>query len=84
MADYPIKPGSPIDLALDSCARYIASDYPFNIEAFKLVSMSNPAHMLALGTRIWLLRAKVREPHDLVTSMNAQWYGQASGEHRTA
>jgi hypothetical protein len=76
--DLPIEPGSPLDYALDSCARHVALNHPFNLDAWKMITMSrNGAHMLAFGTRVWLMKAGVTEPRNLVTSIHDQWYGQA-------
>lgn len=78
----PIEPGSPLDLALNSVVRNMIDRTTFNLDAFQLVSLSSPAHMLALGTRIWCYKGGVREPSNLVSALHRQWYGQAADGDR--
>lgn len=76
----PIEPGSPLDAALDLVVGNIMGHGLFDMEAFQLVSLANPAHMLALGTRVWCYKGGVGEPRALVSTLYRQWYGQARGE----
>lgn len=74
----PIEPGSDVDTALDLVVAHLMGAGPFKMDAFKLISMSNPQHMLALGTRAWCFKAGLRRPDDLVSTLYRQWYGQGA------
>lgn len=72
----PITPGSDIDLALISIVANIVDKMPFKMDAFRLVDLHRPDHMLALGTRVWCYKGGQRNPSALVSSLFLQWYGQ--------
>lgn len=79
----PITPGSDLDRALDAIAdasiRGIRSTD--NFESFKLVFPSNPAHLLALGARIYFMNTGVTDPLQLVAEQYGQWFGQPMARH---
>jgi hypothetical protein len=74
----PIEPGSHVDAALDAVVAHLMGKGRFKMDAFQLISMGNPQHMLALGTRVWCFKAGVRRPDDLVSTLYRQWYGQGA------
>lgn len=74
----PITPGSELDVALNVIAnnQINCRNTDEGIEAFKLIFPSNPAHLLALGARIYFLRTGVSDPLQLVAEQYGQWFGR--------
>lgn len=73
----PIKPGSKLDWAIEAVVVHEISGAPIpDVSALFLVDPLNSAHMLALGTRIYVRRSGVDDPAQLIASLHDQWYGK--------
>lgn len=74
---YPIEPGSDLDKAIDLMVQQAQGAVPGGlIDSFRLIDPWNPAHMLALGTRIHMGVLGVDDLNNVVAGLHAQWYGQ--------
>lgn len=77
---HPIPPGSAVDAAINAVVDQQTNHTPIDIDVVVQVDLHNPAHMQALGTRLWLRHlAGLTEPSTLVGELHARWYG-AVGE----
>lgn len=72
----PIPPDSEVDIALTAMIRHEMGEGPQpSMETLEAIDWENPAHMLALGTRLVLRRAGVRDPLTLTQQLFYQYYG---------
>jgi hypothetical protein len=76
VSDLPIEPGSPVDLAMDTYLWHLTEDQPAWTEPARQIELENPAHMLALGTRLFATQRGIFGPKALVAPLYRQWYGQ--------
>jgi hypothetical protein len=79
----PITPGSEADIALTIVAQavYAGMGLVETFEAFKLLDSGDPAHMLALGTRVYFAESGVTDPLTLVAELYGQWFGRPMVRH---
>lgn len=74
---YPIEPGSEVDQALDLMVMQSRGEAPDGLFAsFQKIDPWNPAHMIALGTRIHMRAMGVTDTRNVVAALHGQWYGQ--------
>ncbi len=76
---YRIEAGSAVDKAINEIVAATVEHPEYTVAdlgpAWTALDPDNEAHMLALGTRLQLLRFGVRDPDTLVARLHAQWYG---------